>query len=733
MAPSSIPRLLTQTLGGMLVAAAVLGLVELGLRLVGVPDAGLYAGDSGSVWWLRPDLDREVPGPEGGAPFRVRTNALGLRGPMPPEQGPWTLALGCSTTFGWGVEEQQAWPAVLEAQLREPVVNGGQPGWSTHQAVAVADRWLSLEPSRVILAFIVRDAQRAARPDHLARPMPWPWRSQIGRGLLALLSSAGTAQLSGGEPRVAPERFAENLRALVAMAGDAEVLLLAFPQQYPSKAHRQAMHSVGPRVLEPSLPPEDFFPTDDLHLTASGHRVLAAAIAAELAGGPVHGPPRGDPAGLLEQVDQAQRLVQLGQPEQAEALFLATIQALEGSVDPDDIMARRRALDRLGRLYIELGRHTEAQAVLEQALAGLAEANRDAREPWGCPYQSLGVLYARMGQPGLASTQLYLAADIEQGNGRTQLDAALNALSAGDSVSAHRFLSRLLEPPSATPGSGVAQPPLDRNQILALQGFALLLDRDLDGAAALFASVQPPEASSTLGLAHVDIARRDYAGATAKLDAVVAQLDVAVDHEGDALLLDPHRLRERYLWEMTLLGQAWVHANQGQQQAALERYDQVLARCPDHLLALLGRGNALTWLGQLDQALALFEGALERYPDNPFLLSELAVVQLQLDQPEAAERNLQAALEHADGRYTCPHEGLGLLYLQRGETARASASFEKAIALDPDIEFRKYNGLARIRIAEGRLDEARDLLRKSIANYPHDAEAGRLLEEIEGR
>jgi tetratricopeptide (TPR) repeat protein len=107
------------------------------------------------------------------------------------------------------------------------------------------------------------------------------------------------------------------------------------------------------------------------------------------------------------------------------------------------------------------------------------------------------------------------------------------------------------------------------------------------------------------------------------------------------------------------------------------------------------------------------------------------VVQLQLDQPDQAEISLQASLAHADGHYTCPYEGLGILYLERGETERAAASFEKAIALNPDIEFRKYNGLARIRMAEGRLEQARALLEKSIANYPHDQEAPRLLRELE--
>ena len=100
-APRPLPAPVKALLGAGLAVAVLLG-VEGGLRLIGQPDPGLYMGDPAWVWTLRPGLDREVPGPAG--PFRVQTNALGLRGDAPPSSGPWVLALGCSTTFGWGVE-----------------------------------------------------------------------------------------------------------------------------------------------------------------------------------------------------------------------------------------------------------------------------------------------------------------------------------------------------------------------------------------------------------------------------------------------------------------------------------------------------------------------------------------------------------------------------------------------------------------------------------------------------
>ncbi|MFN7146386.1 MAG: SGNH/GDSL hydrolase family protein [Myxococcota bacterium] len=82
--------------------------------------------------------------------YRVSTNTLRLRG---PEIGPKPagtkriLALGDSVTHGWGVTEEEAWPARLEAELRQrgaavEVINAGVPAnmiatmasWCTSQA-----------------------------------------------------------------------------------------------------------------------------------------------------------------------------------------------------------------------------------------------------------------------------------------------------------------------------------------------------------------------------------------------------------------------------------------------------------------------------------------------------------------------------------------------------------------------------------------------------------------------
>ncbi len=81
-------------------------------------------------------------------------------------------------------------------------------------------------------------------------------------------------------------------------------------------------------------------------------------------------------------------------------------------------------------------------------------------------------------------------------------------------------------------------------------------------------------------------------------------------------------------------------------------------------------------------------------------------------------------------QHSCPHEGLGLLYLRQGRTDLAQHSLEAAVEVNPDEEFRKYNALASIHMEAGRYREAQTALLKSIQIQPLDNEAFRLMEEL---
>ena len=266
---------------GLCVAVGTLGLLELVLRFAGFGPSPLYDGDPNTIWWLKPGLSETIEGPDG--EFLLETNELGLRGSSPPEEGPWTLALGCSTTFGWGVEAEEAWPALLAEHIGEPVINGGQPGWSSQQAIQRVDSLLGMGPSRVIIGYIVRDAQLSGRSDADAEPVPW-W-SQTG--LASFMRNYGEPRNveykvgGGASSRVPPDLYRQNLSRLIEMSGDAEVVLLSFPHQSSMEDWEHVQEELG-LSWQPHLDTNAFFETDPVHLTAEGHRHLADWMASQL-------------------------------------------------------------------------------------------------------------------------------------------------------------------------------------------------------------------------------------------------------------------------------------------------------------------------------------------------------------------------------------------------------------------------------------------------------------------
>lgn len=260
----------------LVTAALILGGAELFLSLASEPS--LYIDEHAPVWQLRPGIERSVTFVERGAEFQVRTNSRGWRGEEPSAGG--LLCLGDSTTFGWGVAEDEAWPAQVPG-----AINAGVPGYSTHQGLARLEHALEVKPARVLLAFLVRDAELAVMPDHERPVTAAPPSLEL---LRALRSLRAPPQQAGTVPRVPAERYAQNLRALIEgiRAAGAEPLLLAFPMVDRPEAHIDALVRVseeqGVPLLQPQLEGSDFFAEDPIHLTPEGNARLAAEVAAWL-------------------------------------------------------------------------------------------------------------------------------------------------------------------------------------------------------------------------------------------------------------------------------------------------------------------------------------------------------------------------------------------------------------------------------------------------------------------
>ncbi len=235
-------------------------------------------------------------------------------------------------------------------------------------------------------------------------------------------------------------------------------------------------------------------------------------------------------------------------------------------------------------------------------------------------------------------------------------------------------------------------------------------------------------AGASVARGHLAINERNYDRAHELLAAGLEPVPSRGGPDGGSAIESHYAV---FVYELACLGMGWSEANRNQHVRAISWFDRILSGQDDDQLAMIGKANSLIGLSLLGDAEKLLTRVLAVHPDNPYALAELAMIRMGRGDDEAAEQGFRQALQRDGSNYTCPYEGLGLLYLRQGRTDEAKEHLARAIDINPNIEFRKYNGLARIYITEGNYDEARKLLEKSIENFPHDGEAGRMLAEIE--
>ena len=134
----------------------------------------------------------------------------------------------------------------------------------------------------------------------------------------------------------------------------------------------------------------------------------------------------------------------------------------------------------------------------------------------------------------------------------------------------------------------------------------------------------------------------------------------------------------------TQLAQAGRYRQAGQTVQAEAAYHAVLARWPDlpdswFNLALMQRRN-----GRHREALASYQQALDRRISGPeeVHLNRGVILAEDLNQPEAAEAELQAALK-LNPRYVPALLNLGNLHEDLGRRAEALSTYERLLGLDP--------------------------------------------------
>ena len=130
-----------------------------------IHDTTSWVADRRFGWIPRPGSSAIVPG-WGNAEVSILADGLRSNGPStdptgPPAGSPTILAVGDSFTFGDQVSDHQTWPAILEAQTRCTVLNGGVFGYGIDQAFLRATELArKYEADIVIFSLIPKDISR---------------------------------------------------------------------------------------------------------------------------------------------------------------------------------------------------------------------------------------------------------------------------------------------------------------------------------------------------------------------------------------------------------------------------------------------------------------------------------------------------------------------------------------------------------------------------------------------
>jgi len=212
-------------LGVKLLAAAVaialgFGLCEIGARFL-FPPPPEPLREPQLLYQSRPEMGfLHVPDQAGYLDDGfARINGLGLRGTMPESPKPpgsvRIMAIGDSTTFGWGVEDEDAYCAQLEAMLRHAfpdrrpsVINGGVGAYDLKNASRLLRHFApTLQPDIVLIGVFWNDL-----PYQSMTPEGVPQGEQPASPAPAAASAPAAAAPTGtgAENRPAPFRIGSS-------------------------------------------------------------------------------------------------------------------------------------------------------------------------------------------------------------------------------------------------------------------------------------------------------------------------------------------------------------------------------------------------------------------------------------------------------------------------------------------------------------------------------------------
>lgn len=334
-------------------------------------------------------------------------------------------------------------------------------------------------------------------------------------------------------------------------------------------------------------------------------------------------------------------------------------------------------------LVAEIAGQRGQMALSASAFLDLARTTRDPRFARRAAEIAL---HARDLDGAVQAARLWAGADPESAQARQMLASLL--ISAGRLDEAQPHVARLLAQESEQIGDGLIR--LNR-----------LFARHPDKRA-VFALVE------SLTLPYAGIAEAHFARAQAALGAGEWQRGIA---EADkALALRPD-------WDAAVLLKAQLQKPEAPDQAldTLRRHLGAFPRARD---VRLQYARSLVGERRFEQARAEFQSLLGDFPDNTDVIFAVAILSTQLSDWEVAEATFRKLLER-------DFADLNTVRLYLGQIAEERKRPAEAMRWYSSVEAGEQYFSARIRIAqllsrEGKLDEARSLLRETTTADPSE-------------
>ncbi len=166
---------------------------------------------------------------------------------------------------------------------------------------------------------------------------------------------------------------------------------------------------------------------------------------------------------------------------------------------------------------------------------------------------------------------------------------------------------------------------------------------------------------------------------------------------------------------------AVILRGRGQVDEAIAHLQKALEIQPAFAEAHNNLGNALLQHGQIEEALAHFQRAFEIEPNNAPAHGNLGSAFLQKGQVDDAIAQFQQALQ-AQPNHVELLNNLAYALLRKGRVEEAMVYFQRALQISPDFAD-AHNNLANLLLQKGRVQEAIDHYRKALETQPNNASA----------